>query len=65
MQATNAGTTINGPRRHDCPSRPRRPIRRGPWRWAWRLISPEWHQELLALALIIMTVAVGWLLARY
>jgi hypothetical protein len=48
-----------------CPSRPRRPIRRGPWRWAWRLISPEWHQELLALALIIMTVAVGWLLARY
>jgi hypothetical protein len=39
-------------------------IRRGPRRWAWRLFWPEWHQELLALALIIITVAAGWLLAR-
>ena len=54
-----------GPHTADAVVRRRRPIRRGPWRWAWRLISPEWHQELLALALIIMTVAVGWLLARY
>jgi hypothetical protein len=28
------------------------------------LLWPEWHQELLALALIIITVAAGWLLAR-
>jgi hypothetical protein len=33
--------------------------------WVWRLLSPEWHQELLALALIIMTVAVGCLVARH
>ena len=39
------------------------PTRRGPPRWAWRLLWPEWRQELLALALIIMTVAVGSLLA--
>ena len=39
--------------------------RRGPPRWAWRLFWPEWHQELVALALIIMTVAAGWLLARH
>ena len=41
------------------------PTRRGPWRWAWRLFLPEWHQELLAVALIIITVAAGWLLARH
>ena len=41
------------------------PIRRGPRRWAWRLFSPGWHQELLTLALIIMTVAAGCLLARH
>ena len=39
------------------------PTRRVPPRWAWRLLWPEWRQELLALALIIMTVAAGWLLA--
>jgi len=33
-------------------------------RLAWWMFAPEWHQELLALALIIMTVAAGWLLAR-
>jgi hypothetical protein len=27
--------------------------------------SPGWHQELLALALIVTTIAVGWLLARH
>jgi hypothetical protein len=27
------------------------------------LFWPEWHQELLALALIITAVAAGWLLA--
>jgi hypothetical protein len=27
------------------------------------LFWPEWHQELLAPALIIMAVAAGWLLA--
>ena len=37
---------------------------RGPLRWAWRLFWPRWHQELLALALIILTVTAGWLLAR-
>jgi hypothetical protein len=37
----------------------------GPRRWAWRLFSPGWHQELLVLALIIVTVAAGWLLARH
>jgi hypothetical protein len=41
------------------------PVRRGPRRWAWRLLSPGWHQELLILALIILTVAAGWLLARH
>ncbi len=40
------------------------PTWRGIPRCARRLFWPEWHQELLALALIIMTVAVGWLLAR-
>jgi hypothetical protein len=40
------------------------PIRRGLLRWAWWLLWPAWHQELLALALIIVTVAAGWLLAR-
>jgi hypothetical protein len=38
------------------------PARRGPRRWAWRLFL---HQELLALALIIITVAASWLLARH
>jgi hypothetical protein len=37
--------------------------RRSPLHWAWRLFWPEWHQELLALALIILTVAAGCLLA--
>jgi len=41
------------------------PIRRGPRRWAWQLFSPGWHQELLTLALIIMTVAADCLLARH
>jgi len=41
------------------------PMRRGPRRWAWLLFSPGWHQELLTLALIIMTVAAGCLLARH
>jgi hypothetical protein len=41
------------------------PIQRGPRRWAWWLLSPGWHQELLTLALIITTVAAGWLLARH
>ena len=40
-------------------------IWRDPRRWAWRLFSPGWHQELLTLALIIMTVAAGCLLARH
>ena len=34
-------------------------------RWARRLLRPQWQQELLAVALIIMTVAAGWLLARH
>jgi hypothetical protein len=37
----------------------------GPRRWAWRLFSPGWHQELLTLALIIVAVAAGWLLASH
>jgi hypothetical protein len=41
------------------------PIRRGPRHWAWRLFSPGWHEELLTLVLIIMTVAAGCLLARH
>jgi hypothetical protein len=41
------------------PSRPRRPSQRATPRWAWRLFWPQWHQELLAVALIIMTVAAG------
>jgi hypothetical protein len=41
------------------------PVRRGPLRWAWRLLRPPWHQELLALALIIVTLAAGLLLARH
>jgi hypothetical protein len=41
------------------------PSGRGPRRWARRLFSPEWHQDLFALALIIMAVAAGWLLARH
>jgi len=28
-------------------------------------LRPQWQQELLAVALIIMTVAAGWLLARH
>ena len=39
--------------------------RRGVPRWAWRLFWPEWHQQLLALALIVLSVAVGWLLASH
>lgn len=39
------------------------PTRSGPPRWAKRLFWPEWHQELLALAMIIAAVAAGWLLA--
>ena len=41
------------------------PLRRGPPRWAWRLLRPDWHQELLALALIVITVAAGLLLAGH
>ena len=41
------------------------PAGRGLPRWARRLFWPRWHQELLALALIIMTVAAGCLLARH
>jgi hypothetical protein len=39
------------------------PTRSGPPRWARRLFCPEWHQKLLAVALIITAVAAGWLLA--
>jgi len=41
------------------------PLRRGLLCWARRLFWPPWHEELLALGLIIMTVAAGWLLARH
>jgi hypothetical protein len=34
-------------------------------RWARQLLRPQWQQELLAVVLIIMTVAAGWLLARH
>jgi hypothetical protein len=40
------------------------PARRGLPRWGWRLLQPEWHLELLIVALIVMTMAAGWLLAR-
>jgi putative ABC transport system permease protein len=39
------------------------PARRAAMRWAWRLLQPEWSQQLLALALIVVTMAVSWLLA--
>jgi hypothetical protein len=41
------------------------PVRPGLPRWVWWLFWPKWHQELLALALIIITVAAGLLLARH
>jgi hypothetical protein len=40
------------------------PVRRGLPRWVRWFLWPTWHQELLALALIIVTVAAGLLLAR-
>ena len=40
------------------------PTRRDIPRWAWSVFWPTWHEELLVVALIIMTVAAGWLLAR-
>jgi hypothetical protein len=42
---------------------PPRPRRRPGLGTRERLFWPQWHQELLALALIITTVAAGWLLA--
>lgn len=35
---------------------------RGVPRWARWLVWPESHEQLLALALIVLTVAAGWLL---
>lgn len=41
------------------------PIQRATLRRARQLFWPHVAQELLALALIIVTVAAGWLLARH